>query len=181
MRPVATPKKIMAGLFILICTAIPMTALARSTPVTVQNFPEVQAVEDVNHLSKQPYRFYDTSYWEIESGRTTGLSIGVSTDFVPEGKVLIVQHISYKGRSQGFLAAPTIELDIIREDRGIVFSHYLQPQRYQGSNGYLKYIGSQPITLVVTAGEKIQISMGARVDEDTHFAGQVSGYFVDAE
>lgn len=176
-------KCMFAGLMLFMFLCLPASALARSTPVKVKNFPDVQTVEDANHPSKQRYHWDDTNFSQIESGRNTSLSIGVSTDVVPEGKVLIVTHISYNGSSTGFQAAPLMSLDIIDVSTGYnnwVVTHYLTPQRYQAAHGRLRYVGSQAMSLVVHAGEKIQISMSALVDEDTSFSGAVSGYLVDA-
>ncbi|WP_394699262.1 hypothetical protein [uncultured Desulfobacter sp.] len=104
-------QRLLLNACLLTFLVIPVSVMARSTPVEVQNFPEVQAVEDVHHPANQSCHWDE--YRRSEISGSTSLAIGVSTEFVPEDKKLAIEHVSYKVSSAGFEGAPTANLDIL--------------------------------------------------------------------
>lgn len=157
-------------------------AFARATPVEVQNWPAEQAIHDTDHPGNQPFQFDDYTSVDIESGRDTSLSIGVSSELVPEGKRLIIQHISFNISSKGFMADPVCDVDVIDRSTGHsrwVVTHTLEPTKYNRAYDRISYISSKPITLYADPQSKVQVGCSTLVSEDTLIRVGLTGYYID--
>lgn len=156
-------------------------AYARATPVEVENWPDTQVVRDADSPANQPFQFDDSNFSEID-GRTS-LSLGVSSPLVPEGKRLIVQHISFDFNSTGFEAEPVCDVDVIAVDAGghlsWVVTHPLAPTRYERAYDRVSYISSSPITLYADPSSKVQVGCSAVVSQNTGIKAAITGYYVD--
>lgn len=128
----------------------------------------------------QPFQFDGSNSSSITG--TTSLAIGVSSPLVPEGKRLVIQHISFNLSTTGIDADPLCDTDVLDYSSGSpswVVTHILQPVRYERAYSMISYISSQPITLYADPGWKIQVGCSAVVTEDTSLHVSLIGYFVD--
>lgn len=157
-------------------------AAARSTPVNVVNFPEVQAVEEINQPAFQPAQFYNTRFTEIDGPGTTLLSTGVEADPedetpVPDGKRLVVQHVSYQMRSGGMEGQPLCGLRV-RDDFDTVVRHPLPLTLSMFRDDRVVTV-STPITVYVDPGHSISVSCSVLVTDDVNQTLGLTGYFID--
>ena len=148
------------------------------TSVTVENMPEVIEVPVGSAPVKTPFQYSSSDYWENEHGDTV-LGIGEHTEEVPEGKRLVVEHLSYSISSDGFLGDPICEarvkngaLDVVAHPLVTTMSVYRESTLYRVSI---------PITLYADAGTEVGVSCWVLVSEDVREKLGVTGYLVDVE
>ena len=174
---------VLAIFFGLFGMLLPNTGFSRSTPVTVDNWPDTQLVQDVDLPANQPYQFDDSRYSEIDGN--ISLATGVSSDLVPEGKRLVIQHLSFSLSSTGIQADPYCYVDVVyrRPDDHLdwIVTHPLEPTKYLRAYDRVTYISSQPITLYVDPNMYVQVGCSVLTTENTSIKAALTGYYIDLD
>lgn len=151
---------------------------ARSTPVTVVNLPAVQAVEELNRPAYDPMQMSAEQSTEISFPNTV-LVTGAYLPAVPDGKRLVVQHVSVYMSSEELDADPSCRVRVRpeAEPTSTVFAHRFPTEReFTGVREVAVY--ASPMTMYVDAGMEVGASCTVRVSADTFLEISVSGYYV---
>lgn len=149
---------------------------ARSVPVTVDNFPDVQAVEDVTNPAFQPYQATETNFDDITTSGITLLMTATELDPVPPGKRLVVQHLSYRVSGGEILDASCTAR--VRDGFDEIVAHPL-PLQLGSFRTDEVYRVSLPITLYADPGQLVGVSCSVRTTDDVFQQLGVTGYFID--
>lgn len=157
-------------------TSIGQSRASRSVPVSVQNFPAVQAVEDVDNPALQPYQSSSSRFTAVSSPGVTLLATGIDFDPVPEGKRLVVQHLSYRVSGEDILDVTCAAR--VLDGFNVVVRHPLplQPDSFR-TQEYFRV--STPITIYVDPGQDASVSCDVRTTDDVSQEVGVTGYLVD--
>ncbi len=132
-----------------------------------------------NLQSNQPFQYSNDDFWSNEHSSTTVLATGEHTEVVPEGKRLVIQHISYSMKSDGMLNEPMCEAKVMNDTAQIV-AHPLVMTISTYRDARLARV-STPITLYADPGMYVGVSCWVRVEDDVNESFGVTGYFIDLE
>ncbi len=160
----------------------PSAALAgRTIPVTVTNLPETVATVDVDSPVNQPFQFSDYGSSDIPDGGVTVLGTGMEMeDPVPEGKRLVIQHISFSISGTGIEHQPQILARVIDESFRTVVEHPI-PLTMSNYGERKVLTASLPITLYVEEGQKAGILIIVRTSKNIFKRLALTGYYVDVD
>ncbi|MDJ0786458.1 MAG: hypothetical protein QNK05_06590 [Myxococcota bacterium] len=146
----------------------------RTVPVTVVNQPDVQATEDVDNPAFQPVQFSGLDSGDFSNPTVWGT--GVTGDPVPDGKRLVIQHVSGRVSSEG-LDGVQCRARVLTSSSE-TFRHALVPHRSTYFTSRIDTF-SQPIAMYAEAGQRVSVACWVRTDDFTTIEAGYSGYFVD--
>ncbi|MCB1760031.1 MAG: hypothetical protein KDI68_09680 [Gammaproteobacteria bacterium] len=165
------------GIVLLSAVCASPFAMARSTPVNVVNFPEVQAVEDIDNPAFQPAQMGASQSSDI--GGLTLLVTGAYTDEVPPGKRLVVQHVSFDLNSVDLEGDPVCRVVVRQRDPFQEFIAHRVPTEREYDGARERAVASLPMTLYADAGQQVGVTCSVRVSGDTNLSVAVTGYYID--